>query len=830
MAFNPFHKFRKHQKVIFAGLTILCMLTFVACSGLSGDAGSWLTQLFGGTARDPVIAEVYGKKVTFKQMRELARQRLIANTYMMEATKAAVQKRMEELRTSGNQPADRDLINRLFGDPEFMQLQQRGNMQPYFGGGLDANALLDFKIWLHQADVLGIPKFTKEDITQEVRRLTLTTPTSKKFDDKVSGNIERLLRMQFRDFTPESLLTALSNEFRVRLAQTAILGLEPTSLSRMPAPFTPEEFWVFYKDNQTKIDVRLFPVKVEDFVPAVTEKPTEKDLKDLYEKYKNEEYKPESKEPGFKQPRRVQVEWVSGRSDSEFYTQAAKNYRPMMQAVSAVSGGFGSPAALLSAEPVCLPDVVVPAGRDAFGKDGTLLREYDNMKWPSFLAASYTRNWYLTRPYPIHDANIRKPLNAAAAIGLSISGDLSPVTAYTTFLANATLREMEGRTLRGTSWVMSGFQPGLPVMAAIVGGQLTPKEEYLPLAAVRDQVEQRLLKALSQDLLISNLRTVQKEIESKAKAADKDKKELREYLAKAVKDYKLQTGKTSEPRDLNKSKIADDPGLKPFREAYMHPAPIGDPQGKGFASLFFGDTKPYVPERFPRSESSLPEEDFRWRSGPESFLYWKTDDQPPRTLPLSDPDVKKEVERAWRFQKARDLAKKEADQLAKDALKEKGDARALRDFAVRHKKELIELPTMAKLTRQASVMPTSTMPRYDPPQISEDKVPYAGNKFVDTMLSLKEKPKGETLVQPDQPEATYYVAVLVEKSEPSLDDFLRLYRNSGSDSSFHRDPLLQMFEQERQVKYYRDVLAQLQKDGLKINEENMVRFKDALTE
>ena len=29
MAFNPFHAFRKHQKVVFAGLTIICMLTFV---------------------------------------------------------------------------------------------------------------------------------------------------------------------------------------------------------------------------------------------------------------------------------------------------------------------------------------------------------------------------------------------------------------------------------------------------------------------------------------------------------------------------------------------------------------------------------------------------------------------------------------------------------------------------------------------------------------------------------------------------------------------------------------------------------------------------------
>src|SRR5262249_31359787 len=158
------------QKVIFAGLTILCMFSFVACSGMTGggDLASWLNEkVLGGTARDPVVAEVYGSKVTFKQLRDLARQRQIANIYMTEATKAAVQKRMEEMRPAGSQAPDRDLLTRLFGDPEFMQLQQRGNMQPYFGGAFDAKGLLDFKIWLHQADVLGIPKFNKADITQE---------------------------------------------------------------------------------------------------------------------------------------------------------------------------------------------------------------------------------------------------------------------------------------------------------------------------------------------------------------------------------------------------------------------------------------------------------------------------------------------------------------------------------------------------------------------------------------------------------------------------------------------------------------------------------------
>ena len=36
MAFNPFHGFRKHAKIYFAILTIVCMVTFVLCSGIGG--------------------------------------------------------------------------------------------------------------------------------------------------------------------------------------------------------------------------------------------------------------------------------------------------------------------------------------------------------------------------------------------------------------------------------------------------------------------------------------------------------------------------------------------------------------------------------------------------------------------------------------------------------------------------------------------------------------------------------------------------------------------------------------------------------------------------
>src|SRR5579883_1192558 len=75
MAFNPFHAFRKHQKALFAGLTILCMVVFV----LGGALGNFreITAFFGGgnQPRGNELATLYGKPVTTPDLNSLRVQR-----------------------------------------------------------------------------------------------------------------------------------------------------------------------------------------------------------------------------------------------------------------------------------------------------------------------------------------------------------------------------------------------------------------------------------------------------------------------------------------------------------------------------------------------------------------------------------------------------------------------------------------------------------------------------------------------------------------------------------------------------------------------------------
>ena len=82
MAFNPFSWFRKHQKLFFAGLVLICMFVFILQFG-KGDA---LTQMMSwisgrGSGKGPVVASVHGSKVTVGDLDELLAKRRAADRF-----------------------------------------------------------------------------------------------------------------------------------------------------------------------------------------------------------------------------------------------------------------------------------------------------------------------------------------------------------------------------------------------------------------------------------------------------------------------------------------------------------------------------------------------------------------------------------------------------------------------------------------------------------------------------------------------------------------------------------------------------------------------------
>src|ERR1700730_6617340 len=87
MAFNPFRAFRKHQKVLFAVLTILCMFVFVL-SGVGGFFQEFAGRFAFGDPF-PEMASAYGKPINDRELRLLQQQRAYANLFMMAAAQQA---------------------------------------------------------------------------------------------------------------------------------------------------------------------------------------------------------------------------------------------------------------------------------------------------------------------------------------------------------------------------------------------------------------------------------------------------------------------------------------------------------------------------------------------------------------------------------------------------------------------------------------------------------------------------------------------------------------------------------------------------------------------
>src|SRR5262245_60839776 len=121
MAFNPFHAFRKHQRPLMAALAIFCMVMFVVQIGFGrADPVYQVMNLFGaGRGRGPLVATLYGKKVTESDLAKLRRDRDLASNFLFSVVQTSAQqkvfKTLEDLRRS------RDATGPDRPDPELTQ-------------------------------------------------------------------------------------------------------------------------------------------------------------------------------------------------------------------------------------------------------------------------------------------------------------------------------------------------------------------------------------------------------------------------------------------------------------------------------------------------------------------------------------------------------------------------------------------------------------------------------------------------------------------------------------------------------------------------------------
>jgi hypothetical protein len=382
MAFNPFASFRKYQKYWMAGAVLVCMVTFVLCSG--GIRGTGLDDLLMWITRrkGDEYARINNRRYNYEDLQELKNQRNLANDYMRELTKVAHDRMVNIVKQINAKKMTQKLEDKeqqelyLYGRA-MRDLADKYAEQRFFMGGAKLDDLVDFVLWRDLADKYGV------NLTDDMVRDLVTQSVHAYYwgglDANTAGELVYKMRMQHSNATDSNIFAALRDEFRVQILQLAYLGHWPTGegfrlgdnmtneremmirnriFPNVPLQYrimpTPEQISAQYRKTRTELTIDLLPVSLEELAKAekLPEDPAKRleVLKQFYEQYAKEPYNPTSEKPGFKMPQRVEVQYITADAGMEYYKKPAETLT------------------ILEKHPPAIPNVLGPLG----GKIGWL--------------------------------------------------------------------------------------------------------------------------------------------------------------------------------------------------------------------------------------------------------------------------------------------------------------------------------------------------------------------------------------------------------------------------------------------------------------------------
>lgn len=751
MAYNPFNIFRRNQKALFAVLTVFIMIMFTLQSGvMGGDAFEWFSRWLGGRKGD-AVCKIDGSTIKDSEIARVRRNRVMANTFM---SLAAAQTANEvQTYVSGQQPRLSEegkqmaqaagqaatFLSLTRGNPQLLDTPMFGSQTPRQminsgqqfvdfvltsptaksedkdvarayralldltqqrnageGGHFFVNApngstrdAIDFLLWEKKADQLGIA-FTTDDVKVLLNR---------EFYGFFKSDVDvRKTMQQQQGFNMDTMLSALAVEFKVRAAQTAVLG--PAAKSRPtagPVFGTPYEMFDYYREQCSPATYDLLAVPALAFADKVTGEPTAAELNDLYKKHANEEPNPGRESFGFMEPRKLSVSWLALTGTEPYYEKLAAEQVKVGEAMAKASGltavpvpGGGAGWAMAAAAPLALKEPAVDAAYT------TYKNEFERKLNGERFGAYETANLLARDLLP---TSVVRPATLAATLGAMVGQTApfgGPAAAASLAMGPPIGYEIRDRIKTGLPLFL-GATPGPALFQTMLGGAVGYKQSEpkpLSIEAMRPELLKKTVadraKALAfgaQPNLINPTATVEKGdlatfIEGMEKLAEKGKPKDTAAVEKYIADFRAargltkqgeQFGSTTAPRD--EWSIEEDPGLMPLAFAQRDAlagarGPHGGNQYIPFGRSFFWSAardpsggvrrtatagvyvaKPYPPEDRGQATDDRPR-----------YVYWVTEDSPAKKMNADT--AKERVRAAWKRTKARELAKARADAIA----------------------------------------------------------------------------------------------------------------------------------------------------------------------
>jgi hypothetical protein len=315
--------------------------------------------------------------------------------------------------------------------------------------------------------------------------------------------------------------------------------------------------------------------------------------------------------------------------------------------------------------------------------------------------------------------------------------------------------------------------------------------KHKPLEKVRDEIRRSLAREPAQKKVNQALKTAREAVEEYYKARTRYDSLTKANLA-AEKPAPLDREQLAEKLGLvaGETPKVDELGITDFEigRAYRFSFDQRQVRSISFAEMAYAEGLPlYRPEQIRSFDVDV------------EFLYWKIEEDEPYVPELDK--IRAEVVDVWRLRRAFQLARAEAEKLAKTL---KGDA-ALKDAVSPEQAQRVLVPgEFSWLTRGSMPM------GYGAPVLSRvDGVEAAGVNFMRQVFALKPQEVG---VVYNQPETAAYVVRIVSESPPEekrREQFLQsgLTMDAFQQAALEREAFAQKWfqelEQEMKVKWER---------------------------
>jgi hypothetical protein len=745
---SPFTVFRRNQKIMLAVVGIGAMVAFVFLTPL-------MSYMSGSAApANPVVVETNYGNLTVNELESLKYSRELVDRFLRQVTAQFV----------SNQAARGNLDPRLLDslvDRQYsywrQQLMSRSSQGP-------EQAAVETLVLSKRAEQLGMV-ISQQAINDKIKEITADSVSSAELQDVIRS---------LQPSRPVSV-ARLFEALRTEMLASEYSQLFAQSLRDIP----PAQRFEYFSRLNRRAKAELMPLAVGDFVAQAPE-PTDAEIKQFYEKFKNDYPNPDSPDPGFKQPRRATFQYfradigaLTAKLEGEITEEEIRKYYEDNKAQFRAFDFDKDDAAseTPAAEPQDQPADDAEKS-DAPEKPAAESKPDESKPAPESKPADEPAEEKPAEP----KADESKPSSPQAGatrqqapvrfVSVTAAPDEAPAEEKPAEEKPAEETPADDKPAEETpvEEKPADAKPADDKPAEEKPAEAAPAEEprFEPLEKVQDTIRTSLARQKAQERITEQFEQLSGE--------------MRRY-ADDVDIYSTEKGtnpSAKPPVPLDFEALAKDKDVTALELKSVTADQAADEDiGKSFRVVQdqrtgASYTIPFVSfalsERLPTYKSELDQDNEN-----HAFLFWKTDEEPAFVPPLDQ--IRDKVVLAWKMVKARELARKRAEEFAAQARTLKKPLEEL--FGGQSKLKITETGPFSWLTLGNVPADPGALPRLSDVE-GTDRV---GEEFMKAVFALEPAQIGVAM---NVPQTTVYVIRLID-FEPSMEelreDFARALPN-----------------------------------------------------